>query len=203
MSYQGDLIEDQVLYFAFTSRDTDGVPYTLAGTPSLAVYKSGGTTPTAAGVSLAVDFGAVTGLNMVEIATAANEFYAAEADYTVVIAAGTVNGNSVVGEIVGSFSIENRYQPVSAARAAYLDKLASAAAFASLLAIDMTGETDITKLLGQIRMINAHTGGNVTVWDPASPNVNTYRNEADSADLSVRTRTTAAGNVRKITRSAP
>ncbi len=69
--------------------------------------------------------------------------------------------------------------------------------------VDMTGETDITKLLGQIRMIHAHTGGTLVVWDPAAPNVNVYRNEADSADLSVKTRTTAAGNVRKITRSAP
>lgn len=64
-------------------------------------------------------------------------------------------------------------------------------------------ETDVTKLLGQLRMMHAHTGGTVVVQDPASPNVNTYRNEADDGALSVRTRSTTGGNVRKVTRSAP
>lgn len=72
-----------------------------------------------------------------------------------------------------------------------------------LAAIDMTDQADVGKLLGQIRMIHAHTGGTEVQSDPATPNVLTYRNEANDADLSVRTRTTDGNNVGKTTRSAP
>ena len=109
MSYQGDLLEDQILYFEFTSRREDtGVPIVLDGTPSLAIYADDGTTQSTAGITLTVSHDSIVGKNMVKIDTSADAFYATGADYSVVIAAGTVNSNSVVGEVVGSFSIENR-----------------------------------------------------------------------------------------------
>jgi hypothetical protein len=93
---------------------------------------------------------------------------------------------------------------LTAARAAYLDNLASAAALKALLAdIDMTDQDDITKLLGQIRMSFVHEGGTEVRWDPETPNEYRYRNEANDADLSVKTRSTGEDNIEKVTRSAP
>jgi hypothetical protein len=56
---------------------------------------------------LTVDFDTVTGQNMVVIDTS-NAAYAKGKDYSVAIAAGTVNSVSVVGYRLFSFSIENR-----------------------------------------------------------------------------------------------
>lgn len=134
MSYQGDYAEDYAdLNFKFTTRDTDSAPFTLGGTPALSVYKSNGATQTTAGITLTADFDSVTGLNHVKIDLSADAFYATGEDYQVVITTGTVNGNSVVGEVVGTFSIENRFMRgtdsaalasnYTAARAGYLDNI--------------------------------------------------------------------------------
>jgi hypothetical protein len=111
MKYLGDITEDSTIRGSFNTRQADGTPITLAGTPSLAVYKDAGTTESTAGVTLTVDFDSITGLHFFTIDTSADAFYATGSDYRVVIAAGTVDGTSVVGSEVGSFSIENRYVP--------------------------------------------------------------------------------------------
>ena len=110
MNYIGDYAEDfATLNFKFTSRQfSTGAPFTLAGTPSLAVYVVGSTTESTAGIALTVDYDAKTGLNDVVIDLSADAFYAVGKDYEVVIAAGTVDSVSVVGEVLAVFSIENR-----------------------------------------------------------------------------------------------
>lgn len=103
----GDVIEDDTIYFNFTTTSA-GAPTTLAGTPVLSVYKDDGTTQSVAGITLSVDFDGVTGLNNVKIILT-DAFYVTGADYSVVITTGTVDGNSVVGYVVGQFAIENRF----------------------------------------------------------------------------------------------
>lgn len=110
MSYLGDYAEDYAtLNFKFTTRTTAGVPFLLAGTPVISVYKANDTTQSTAGVTLTVDFDALTGLNNVLIDLSADAFYTTGTDYHVIITTGTVNGVSVVGEVVAQFSIENRH----------------------------------------------------------------------------------------------
>lgn len=111
MSYLGDYTEDYAtLNFKFTSRTTSGVPIVLAGTPIISVYTGSATgTEVTTGVTLAVDFDNVVGLNNVLIDLSSAAFYATGADYHVVITQGTVNSVSVVGEVVATFSIENRF----------------------------------------------------------------------------------------------
>lgn len=93
------------LYFKFTSRDA-GVPFTLAGTPVVSVYKDASTTQSVAGVTLTVDFDGVTGLNHISVDTSADgTFYANGHHFELVITTGTVNGTSVVGEDVGFFDL--------------------------------------------------------------------------------------------------
>jgi hypothetical protein len=108
--YIGDFAEDVTLDFKFTSVNTSQVPTTLSGTPVVKVYKDNATaTESTAGITLTVDFDSVTGLNNLRIDTSADAFYATGANYQAVITTGTVGGVSVVGVVVCTFSIENRY----------------------------------------------------------------------------------------------
>ncbi len=111
--YLGDYAEDYAtLNFKFTTRTTAGVPSTLGGVPVIAVYKGSatGTEKTSAEsyITLAIDFDSITGLNNVLIDLSGDAFFALGEDYAVVITTGTVNGVSVVGETIATFSIDNR-----------------------------------------------------------------------------------------------
>lgn len=125
----GNFAEDATLDFKFSTVDATGAPTTLAGTPALSVYKANGATQSTAGITLSVDFDSVTGLNHVRIDLSADAFYATGNDYDVVITTGTVDGASVVGYVVASFSIENRYNEVNVT--AITDGLLTAAKFGS------------------------------------------------------------------------
>lgn len=109
MSYQGDIRLGATIEFTFTTRRfSTGAPYALAGTPSIEAYQTGSSTPITAGVTLTTNYNSVTGLNHVSIAATEGNGFATAKDVSVVIAAGTVDSVSVVGETIGSFSIENR-----------------------------------------------------------------------------------------------
>lgn len=109
--YLGDFRKGDVVRLYFTTRNTSQVPTTLAGTPAVSVYEDGSTTEITAGVTLTVDFDARTGLNMVAIDTS-NAAYNPLVDFRLVITAGTVGGTSVVSEVIGAFSLENRFPGV-------------------------------------------------------------------------------------------
>lgn len=114
MSYLGDFATGSIVYGKFTTVDTGGIPFTLAGTPALSVYKDNSTTESTAGVTLTVSLDSRTGMNQFTIDTSSDgTFYAAGHDFQVVITAGTVSGSSVVGYVVGEFSIQNRYGAAS------------------------------------------------------------------------------------------
>lgn len=108
MNYLGDFKEDATVRGAFNTRQADGTPITLAGSPTIAVYKDAGTTEITTGATLTVDFDSRTGLHLFTIDTSASASYSTGSDYRVVITAGTVDSKSVVGVEVGSFSICNR-----------------------------------------------------------------------------------------------
>jgi hypothetical protein len=106
--YIGDFAAGVSVRGTFNTRTkADGAPITLAGSPALAVYKDGNTTETTTGVALTVDFDSRTGHHLYAITTT-DSFYATGSDYRIVLTAGTVDGESVVGVEVGSFSICNR-----------------------------------------------------------------------------------------------
>lgn len=111
--YLGDCILGANVDLAFTTVNTSGAPTQLAGSPAVAAYADNGTTEITAGITLTVDFDARTGLNHVRVAATSGNGYAAGSVYQLVITAGTVGGTSVVGYVVGSFSIEKRNGNVS------------------------------------------------------------------------------------------
>lgn len=112
----GDFPAGATIKFDFNTVDPETrVPFTLAGTPTVGVWKDGVKMTLDAAPTLHVDkenadagASALTGLNWVVLDTTADADYTAGSDYVVKLTAGTVNGYSVVGQSIGSFTLENR-----------------------------------------------------------------------------------------------
>jgi hypothetical protein len=121
----GDFDAGTVIYGKFTTfQPSTGAAFALAGTPALSVYKDSSTTESTAGITLTASFDSRTGLNHFAIDTSADgTFYAAGSFYDVVITAGTVDGVSVVGAVVASFTIRKNsaLKPAVAGRALVVD----------------------------------------------------------------------------------
>ena len=107
MKYLGNLTEDQIIDFCFSTHKADGTPIDLVN-GTVSVYKANGVVQSTEGVTLVAPFDSTTGLAQVRIDTSAHSFYAVANDYNVVITVGTVDGVSVVGTVLATFSIENR-----------------------------------------------------------------------------------------------
>ncbi|MHA2100682.1 MAG: hypothetical protein ACW99A_18590 [Candidatus Kariarchaeaceae archaeon] len=106
--YIGDLDLNQEIDFTFTSRDSTGLPSIITG-GVLEIYSGSGIAPSGAGITFTDNFNSVSGLNHVHINTSGDAFYASGNDYSIVMASGTVDGVSVIGETIALFSIENRF----------------------------------------------------------------------------------------------
>lgn len=118
MSYLGDRLAGDSIYFKFTSVNTSGVP-TAITTPVLAVYKNNSTTESQAGLTLTASFDGLAGLNHVTIDTSQDgTFYANGSDFQVIVVTGSVSSNSIVGYTLADFSLANRsaLRPTTAGR---------------------------------------------------------------------------------------
>ncbi len=127
--YLGDFALGATFDFKFTSRAfATGAPTTLSGSPVISAYVDNSTTELTAGITLSVDFDSRTGLNNVRVVATSGNGYAAGSNYQLVITTGTVGGTSVVGEVVGQFSLDARsaLRPTVAGRT--LDVTATGAA---------------------------------------------------------------------------
>lgn len=108
----------------FTTRSfTTGVPTTLAGTPVISAYPDNNTTELTAGITLTADFDSRTGMNNVRVVATGGNGYASGSNYSLVITTGTVGGVSVVGEVIGEFSLEAQspLRPTTAGRTLAVD----------------------------------------------------------------------------------
>lgn len=121
--YFGDIRLGDTIDIKFTTRQISGAPSTLGGSPVISAYPANSTTQLTAGITLSVDFDSVTGYNNVRVVATSGNGYATATNYDLCITTGTVNSVSVVGESIGSFSIENRsaLMPATAGRTAVVD----------------------------------------------------------------------------------
>lgn len=124
MSYRGDINLGDTIDIKFCTVTTTGAPTTLAGTPVISAYLDNNVTQLTAGITLTVDFDGVTGLNNIRVVATSGNGYATATNYDLIITTGTVGGTSVVGYVVGSFSIEKRsagLRPATAGRTVVVD----------------------------------------------------------------------------------
>jgi len=100
-----DVTLETTFYTKFTSRAfATGIPTALVS-GVISAYEDANVTQITAGITLTASFDSVVGLNHVEVvATAANGFENGKT-YSLVITTGTVDGVSVVGEVVEQFTI--------------------------------------------------------------------------------------------------
>lgn len=135
MSFHGDVKIDHStnVQIFFTTVDSTGAPATLSGTPVVSAYENASTIQITAGIVLTVDFDTVTGLNLVAVAVTSANGYEVAANYTLVITTGAVDGVSVVGYVVGSFSVENRN----------IESISNGAITASTIAADAIGASEL------------------------------------------------------------
>ena len=100
----------------FNTNASTGAPITIVGAtagttlPTVAVSKDGADiTPTGASVNLVIDKGGVAGRHEVSIDTSADTTnFTAGSEYSVRLTAGTADSVSLIGLIVGEWSIANR-----------------------------------------------------------------------------------------------
>ena len=103
-------------YHQFTTRAfASGIPTQLAGSPVISALEENNATPITAGVSVSVDRATVTGLNEVTVVATGGNGFEAGKSYSLFISTGTVGGVSVVGEVVGQFTIAQSAAAVDAA----------------------------------------------------------------------------------------
>jgi len=98
------------IYHAFTTRAfATGVPTVLAGSPTLEIYENDSTSPIVEGASklvLTISLNSIAGFNLATITATGGNGFESGKEYHIIIKTGTVGGTSVVGEVVGHFSIE-------------------------------------------------------------------------------------------------
>ena len=113
-----DYVVSETQYIAFTTRAfASGIPTVLAGVPVVSAYEDAGLTQITAGITLGVDHDSVVGLNMLTIVATGANGYEAGKSYNLVVTTGTVGGVSVVGEVVGQFTLGRSAAAVDLANA--------------------------------------------------------------------------------------
>ena len=118
MNYLGDFAEDSTVYLQLTTNDREGnavAPSSAFEADDVRIYKNNGAAQKATtnGITMTSPFDSVVGLHVVTIDTSVDTgdtgFWEAGSDYSVVLVPDeTVDGKTVVS-VLGSFSIENRY----------------------------------------------------------------------------------------------
>ncbi len=172
----GDIATSQVLYFHFTTRQfSTGTPITAASLV-VSVYKDDNTTESTAGITTTytTGFDSRVGLVSVKVDTSSDgTFYAAGHDFSVVITAGTADSVSIIGEVVGYFSIQNRsaLRPATAGRTLVVDSAGLADANTVKLGPTGTGTAQTARDIGASVIVgtnNDKTGYSLTQTFPTN-----------------------------------
>src|SRR3990167_1402074 len=105
-----DYTIDDVIFLPFTTRAfATGVPTAMAGSPTVEIYENASTTPIVEGAGklvLTQGLNSIAGFHMATVTLSTANGFEAGKHYTLVVKTGTVGGTSIVGEVVGEFTIQ-------------------------------------------------------------------------------------------------
>jgi hypothetical protein len=164
MTYLGDYTLEDTIDFKFTTRDpTTMAPFALQG-GAVAAYVGNSVTQITAGITLTTNFDGIEGLNHVRIVATNANGYASGSDYDIVITSGVVDSVSVVGEVIGRFTLSRSAAAVDLANGT--DGLTALKAVIDSILVD-TGTT----LDGKIDAILVDTGTSLPADIAALDNV--------------------------------
>lgn len=162
--------DDATLTHFFTTRKSTGLPTVLTGSPLVRVYVDDSATELSAGITLSPDYDSVVGFNKLVIDLSASASYVVGKDYAAVLTAGTVDGISVIGEVVLRFRIE-KDTPFDFLRAAHagVGTFGEVSTVSDLLAASLgTGLGTLLDALQPVRKATAQAGGASTITLDAS-----------------------------------
>jgi len=134
-TYLGDFVEDETVHFLWTTNDGDGASITRATDGTISVYKDNNATQSTAGITDTEDFDSLTGIHACTIDLSADAFYATGANYSVVLSAATIDGQTV-NSVIAHFSIENRFAEVDVVK--WLGTAAATPTTAGVPEVDVT-----------------------------------------------------------------
>lgn len=138
-----DRVKGDTFTFRFTTRAfATGIPTALAGSPVLSAMEDAVDTAITTGVSFTAS--SVAGLNLCTIDSSQADFEAGK-EYDVFLSAGTVGGVSVVGEVVGHFSLSREAAAVDLANAT--DGLGALKVLIDAVGVIVTAIEAVTDLL--------------------------------------------------------
>jgi len=171
----GDFPVGATVDFMFNTRTAAGAPITFAGTPGLTVYRGSNTTEDPGDITLVIDYDtpATTGMHHVTIATGGDPTFYVAGDYQVVVVQGTVNGQSVAGTVIASFSLDNRsaLRPATAGRTLVVS--AGGVADAQVKGMDadtVTASAVAADAIGSAEVATTATGEIAdATWDEPTP----------------------------------
>ena len=173
-----DFVLGDTLFFNFTSRAfATGIPTALAGTPVISIYEDNSVTQITAGITLIASLDGVTGLNNIAVVATGGNGFETGRFYSMVITTGTVGGVSVVGEVVGTFSLEASSATTRVAALNDFDPASDAVANVTLVATtttntDMRGtDSANTVVPPSVAQFNARTLLAASYFDPAADTV--------------------------------
>lgn len=133
-----DITLGETIYRLFTTRAfATGIPGTLGGTPAVVAYENESTSQITGGITLGVDHDSKVGLNLLTIVATGGNGFESGKDYAMVIGAGTVDGVSVVGEVVSEFTIGRSAAAVDLANGT--DGLGAIKTDTAAILVDVTG----------------------------------------------------------------
>jgi hypothetical protein len=112
--YLGDFVEDETVHFTWDTYNSSGASVTRATNGTVSVYKDNGLVQSTAGITDTEDFDGLTGVHACTIDLSSDAFYAIGANYSVVLSAATIDGQTV-NATLAHFSIENRFEEVTLA----------------------------------------------------------------------------------------
>lgn len=105
--YLGDFKDNGTVHFIWNTNDVGGASITRATNGTISVYKDNGVSQSTAGITDTEDFDSLTGVHACTINLGADAFYATGANYSVVLSAATIDGQTV-NAAIAHFSIANR-----------------------------------------------------------------------------------------------
>lgn len=207
MKSLGDFDLSTIVYGKFTTyQPSTGAAFALGGSAALSVYKDNSVTQSTTGVTLTVSFDSVTGLNHFAIDTSADgTFYSAGSFFDIVLTTGTVDGVSVVGAVVASFSLRktSALKPATAGRTLVVDAAGLADANAVKLGPTGAGTAQTARDIGTSVLVGDKTGfalsaaGVQAIWDALTSALTTVGSigkwVVDKLDVVVSTRLASSG----------
>lgn len=131
----GDYVENETVYFLWSTNDSNGASITRAVDGTVQVYKDNNVAQSVAGITDTEDFDGLTGIHACTIDLSADVFYAIGADYAVVLNGATIDGESV-NAVLAHFSIENRFDEVDVTQ--WLGTAAATPTVAGVPEVDVT-----------------------------------------------------------------